>query len=107
MAGSSSITSTLPLDVVSTSRETTSNGIHDFPCRYFHRFHLRPRQFQVESRAARAPVRHLDRPAMLLYDPVGHRQPQAGTLARALGSEEGIVNLVQVFGGDAAAGIDY
>src|SRR6476646_2686678 len=42
---------------------------------------------------------------MLLNDSVSNRQTQAGSFARTLRGEEWIVNLVQIFGANACAGI--
>src|SRR5262249_36312347 len=40
---------------------------------------------------------------MLLNDTVGDRKPQTGALARGLGSEEGIVDAVQILGCDTVS----
>src|SRR5215472_2546704 len=103
MAGSSSITSTLPLEIAaSTSRGGASDGIDKLPGR---RFHLKPGEFQVEQRAARARIGNLDRAAVFLDDAIGDGEAQARAFARGLGRKERVVNAVEVFGGNAGARI--
>src|ERR1035438_7054403 len=57
---------------------------------------LGERQFDAELGAPAGAVGNLDGTAMLLNDPISHRQPQASALARGLGGEERVVDAVQV-----------
>src|ERR1035438_10032683 len=59
---------------------------------------LGERQFDAELGAPAGAVGNLDGTAMLLNDPISHRQPQASALARGLGGEERVVDAVQVLG---------
>src|ERR1700683_3423570 len=58
----------------------------------------------METRAALA-AGDLNRTLVLLNDSVGHCQTQTGSFAATLGSEEGVVNALDVLGGDAMASV--
>ena len=45
--------------------------------------------------------------AGLLDDPVDHRKAQPGALTHPLGGEEGLEDLLQVFGGDSRPAVDH
>src|SRR5262245_1056142 len=69
-------------------------------------------EFKIEGGAPARLAIHSDLPCMLLDDPVSHRQSQARSsrLAfprRVLGGKERIVDLVDVFRRNAAAGIGH
>src|SRR5260370_17803067 len=95
MSDSSSTTSTLPLvgnvvgwgTVISGGTPRLPGGVG-----------RGQRKLDAERGAATVPVGDFDRSAMLLHDTVRHRQTQSGALARRLGSEEGVVDAVYVFG---------
>src|SRR5215472_1013578 len=67
-------------------------------------------EFKVESGALPGEALHPDLSSVFLDDPVGHRETQTGAsrlafTRRTLRSEEGIIDLVDVLGSDAGAGI--
>src|ERR1035441_4526578 len=104
MSTSSSITSTLPLFWgVSDGGAIGSSGIHWSPRRRNHG----EGKLDPEPGAAVAPVGHLDGTAVFLNNTVSHRKPEAGTLARRLGGEEGIVDAMDVLRGDALPSVGH
>src|SRR5689334_11793699 len=110
MSTSSSITSILPLEVetVLSSGETASSGIHRVPlCGARAAGSFKPRKFEVKAGATARTAEYFDRTAMFLHDTVADRKAEAGALAGGLGSEERIVDAVQVLWSDAVAGIDH
>src|SRR5271169_4948377 len=104
MSASSSITSTLPLEVDTGSSLVTVSDIHGLPL-----FAARPvgcfgpRKFNLETRATARTAEHFNGTAVLLNDAVAHREPQASAFARGFGCKERIVDAVQVLLSDAVS----
>src|SRR5581483_3732596 len=107
MSDSSSTTSTLPLVSIAVEvGAVISRGGYWFSSRFgFYRPGPHERKVQTEARPSAAAVRDFYRSAVLLNNPVTHRQAQTRTLARRLGGEERIVDAVQVLRRNAGSRI--
>src|SRR5262245_58995503 len=69
--------------------------------------HMKDGQGPPEGGALARPAVHVDGPAVLLQDPIGYRQAQAGATPDPLGGEEGVVDALDVLALDAVAGVPH
>src|SRR5579862_4956013 len=61
----------------------------------------------MKARTSSQPALDLDGPAVFAHDAISHRKPQSRSLASALGSEERIIDALQVLGCDALPIVTY
>src|SRR3954453_6316094 len=95
IASSSSTTRTLP------RAAAVSGCIYRLPCGAG----CGEWKFQTERGATVAPVGHFDRTTMFLHNTVRHRKAESRAFAGRFGGEEGVVDAVDVLGGNAVPGV--